>query len=46
MRTALTADMNDMHLAMFKLLSEMVGLSLGVGVTFGSLLAALTVILR
>lgn len=35
-----------MHLSMFKLLSATVGLSLGVGLTFGSVLAAAIVVLR
>jgi hypothetical protein len=34
------------HVAMFKLVGTMVGLSFGLGVTFGSLLAALTLVLR
>jgi hypothetical protein len=38
--------MNEMHLAMLKLLSATIGLSLGVGVTFGSMIAALAVVLK
>ena len=42
---AMKVDMAG-HVAMFKLVGATVGLSLGLGVTFGSLLAALTLVLR
>jgi hypothetical protein len=46
MAAAMSIGMNDRHVVMLKLLSATLGLSLGLGVTFGSALAALVVILR
>jgi hypothetical protein len=46
MAGAMSSRMNDRHLVMLKLLSATLGLSMGLGVTFGSALAALVVILR
>ena len=45
-RPAKSIGMNEMHVSMLKLLSATLALSMGVGLTFGSALAALVVALR